>query len=273
LRAGSPLGPGRKLAINRAGESVAALGSRERCASDATMEGRSEDGLGVGLGTGGTSPGARSPGRPIGELAVNGAGEGAATEGYGHGAGAHYTTMGSLSNDGTGLDLGASPTGLGAGRIPRPARKLAVNGAGESVALDSFGGGVVAEAAVLSAEDYLARHNLGSSGAAGSSASAVQNVGDSAIDWLGGGVRSWCRGDNVVDISGVRDLATERQKSGLQIFADELAETEVVADTVDALDDDNNLHFGDGSIAEESPDHLLSFAAIVHVSFCDRNLF
>jgi hypothetical protein len=197
--AAGPGRPGRGLAVDRAGESVASGAGPEGGASNTTVASLGDDGLGVGLGTTGAGRGACSPPVPVGKLAVDRTTEGVAAHNNLAVLGANTTTVGGSSYNGTGLGLGASATGGSAGREGRPGGDLAVDGAGKRVASDGLCCGVGARAAEQSTLENLAGKHLGTT-ATRLGALGCYNVGNAAVDWLGGRVGGRGRGWHALDV-------------------------------------------------------------------------
>jgi len=139
-RAGRIASPGRHLAVDGTGESVAGLHTIHgwtRYAPVAFPWG--DNGASALLGTRGASGRASSEGIPVGPYAVHAAIEGVAVLHNREGFGGSNAAIHGRGNNRARLGLGTSATSLGAGRVAGPSRKLAVNGARLGVANTIFG--------------------------------------------------------------------------------------------------------------------------------------
>jgi len=177
-------GPGRDLAVNGAGESVASSGRLGGRASKAAEYSRVHDRARLGLGTSATSLGAHAVTRPAGYLAVDGTGKGVASLVL-PGVGAAHTAMNVGADNGTRALLCAGGASDGARGVGGPGSYLAVNGASEGVAsFDSLGTGACSTAR-SSSHDHRTSARLGARGASGRAGTEGGPTGDLTVDRTG----------------------------------------------------------------------------------------
>jgi len=119
-RAGRIARPGRHLAVDGTGESVAGLNTGQGRASLTAVGTSDNNRASALLGAGSASGRARSESRPGGNLAINGTGEGAASSRGGERR-ATSTAKAGNSDDGTRLSLGTSTARLSASTVSGPA--------------------------------------------------------------------------------------------------------------------------------------------------------
>jgi len=119
-RAGRIASPGRHLAVDGTGESVAGLNTGQGRASLTAVGSSDNNRASALLGAGSASGRARSESRPCGNLAINGTGEGAASSRGGERR-ATSTAKAGNSDDGTRLSLGTSTARLSASTVSGPA--------------------------------------------------------------------------------------------------------------------------------------------------------
>jgi hypothetical protein len=160
-RAGRIASPGRHLAVDGTGESVAGLNAGQGRTSFTAVGSSDNNRASALLGAGSARGRAGSERRPCGNLAINGTGKGAACSRGGERR-ATGTAKAGNSDDGTRLGLGTSTARLGASTVSGPARHSAINRAVLGVANALFLGGA-SVTTVLGSDVDLVVARLGAS--------------------------------------------------------------------------------------------------------------